>query len=63
LPAQDVSSYHGADVRLAWHATRQIELSVVGQNLLQPHHAEYGGNPGPNVRAKRNVFAAITWRQ
>jgi hypothetical protein len=24
-----------------------MEFSVVGENLFQPHHAEFGGNPGP----------------
>ncbi len=62
LPAFLVGSYSTADVHLAWRATRQMEFSVVGENLIQPHHAEFGGNPGPLVGIKRSVYAQITWR-
>jgi len=62
LPAQLVGSYSTADTRLAWQATRQVEFSVVGENLFQPHHAEFEGDPGPLVGIKRSVYAQITWR-
>jgi iron complex outermembrane receptor protein len=62
LAAQTVNSYSTADARLAWHFTGQMELSLVGQNLLQPHHAEFGGDPGGLVEVKRSVYAQITWR-
>ncbi|MGZ4786978.1 MAG: TonB-dependent receptor plug domain-containing protein, partial [Terriglobales bacterium] len=42
LPAQKVPSYHTMDVRLGWKIRSRLELSVVGQNLFQPHHAEWG---------------------
>jgi hypothetical protein len=63
LPAQQVSAYATADVRVAWHPDRRFEFAVTGQNLLQPHHAEYGGDPGPLVGIRRAVYAAVTWRQ
>ena len=63
LPAQQVHSYHTADARVAWRPVRAIEFSVTAQNLLQPHHYEFGGNVGPLVGIKRNVYAAITWRR
>lgn len=63
LPAFLVGSYSTADTHLAWRATRQMEFSVVGENLFQPHHAEFGGNPGPLVGIKRSVYAQITWRR
>ena len=62
LPAQQVASYGTADVRLSWHRIQHFEFSLVGQNLLQPHHAEYGGDPGTLVGIKRSVYGAITWR-
>ena len=43
--------YSTADARFAWRATRELELSVVGQNLLQPFHSEFGGDPGPLVES------------
>lgn len=62
LPAKLVGSYWTADAKLVWHPTRHISFSVVGQNLLQPHHPEFGGDPGPLVGIKRSVYAKITWR-
>jgi iron complex outermembrane receptor protein len=63
LPAYSVSGYSTADLRLGWHVGENIEFSVIGQNLLQPHHAEFGGDPGPLVGIKRSAFAKLTWRQ
>lgn len=61
LPAQLVKSYSTADVRLGWHFLRQMEVAVVGQNLLQPRHAEFGGDPGGLVGIKRSGYGQITW--
>jgi iron complex outermembrane receptor protein len=63
LPAQVVRSYSTADARLGWHFSGQMELSVVGQNLLQPHHAEFGGDPGGLVGIRRSAYAQVTWRK
>jgi iron complex outermembrane recepter protein len=63
LSAQGIKSYSTADARLGWHFVRQMELSVVGQNLLQPHHAEFGGDPGGLVGIKRSIYAQITLRR
>jgi iron complex outermembrane receptor protein len=63
LPAQAVGSYSTADVRLGWHFGEGLDFSLVGQNLLQPSHAEFGGNPGPLVGIKRSIYGKITWRK
>ena len=63
LAAQQVSAYHTVDARVAWRATRHFQFALTGQNLLQPHHFEYGGDPGPLVGIRRTVFATVTWRQ
>jgi iron complex outermembrane recepter protein len=60
-PTVTVTGYETADARLGWHLSRQFELSIDGQNLLQPHHAEFGGDPGPLVGIKRCVYAKLTW--
>jgi iron complex outermembrane recepter protein len=62
LPAQKVTGYQTADIRLGWHVGERLELSAVGQNLLQPSHAEFGGDPGPLVRIKRGAYGKITWK-
>jgi iron complex outermembrane recepter protein len=62
LPAQTVSSYSTVDAQFRWHFAGPMEWSVVGQNLLQPHHPEFGGDPGGLVGIKRSVYAQITWK-
>ncbi len=62
LPALFVRGYGTADVRLAWLPTTSIEFSIAGQNLFQPHHAEFKYDPGPYVEIRRGVYAKITWR-
>ncbi|HEY1240655.1 MAG TPA: TonB-dependent receptor [Bryobacteraceae bacterium] len=61
LPDLKVPSYSTGDVRLARKLTSEIELAVVGQNLLQPHHAEYGGLPGGLVYIRRSAFVRLMW--
>lgn len=57
-----VPAYFELDVRLAWHPTPDLELSIVGQNLLHDQHAEYGV-PGPaREEVERSVYAKIVWR-
>src|SRR5467141_2101872 len=62
LPAQLVGAYTTADVRFSWHASRSLDVSVVGQNLFQPRHAEFGGDPGPLVGIKRSAYISLTWQ-
>jgi iron complex outermembrane receptor protein len=58
-----VPSYSTGDVRLAWRARPSLEISVVGQNLLQPSHPEFAGDPGPLVGIRRSVYGKLTWTQ
>jgi len=44
--AATVPAYCELDVRLGWHPSEAIELSLAGQNLLHAQHPEYGA-PGP----------------
>jgi len=41
LPGQHVDSYTTLDLRLGWKPTQNMELSLVGQNLLERKHAEF----------------------
>jgi iron complex outermembrane receptor protein len=61
LPAQSVRAYTTADARFGWNATRNLSLSVTGQNLFQPHHAEFGIDPPPTVLIKRGIYAKLVW--
>lgn len=62
LPAQLVRAYATADVGVRWQTTRSLELFVAGQNLFQPHHAEFGGDPGPLVGISRAIYVKLNWR-
>ena len=57
-----VPSYAELDVRVGWHPTSQLELSVVGQNLLDDHHPEYGFPGAARVESERGVYGKATWR-
>jgi iron complex outermembrane receptor protein len=61
LPAQGVEGYQTGDMRVAWRPHPHVELAVNAQNLMQPHHAEFGGDPRTLVGIKRNVFASVTF--
>jgi iron complex outermembrane receptor protein len=63
LPGQAVPAYSTGDARVGWRFNRQLDLSIAGQNLFQPSHAETGGDPGPLVGIKRSVYAKLTWRK
>lgn len=57
-----VSAYAELDARLAWRPVPDIELSLVGRNLLHNQHAEYGA-PGPGrLEIARSVHGKISWR-
>ena len=59
LPGQQVRAYHTGDARLAWQ-WRGFTFAVVGRNLLQPYHYEFGADPG-FVGIKRTVYAKVAW--
>jgi iron complex outermembrane receptor protein len=58
LPGQKVGRYFNLDLRLGWHATKNVELSLMGQNLLYGHHAEWSGG----TQVQRGVYTKVTWR-
>lgn len=58
LPSQKVGRYFNLDLRLGWHATKNVELSLVGQNLLYGHHAEWSGG----TEIQRGIYTKATLR-
>lgn len=58
-----VPAYFELDVRLGWHPTKNLEFSVVGQNLLHGQHLEYViASPNPREEIVRSVYGKVTWR-
>ena len=56
LTTPAVPSYFSVDARLAWHF-KNMEISLVGQNLCDSHHPEFGTQQIP-----RSVYGKVSWR-
>ncbi len=55
-------SYFELDSRLAWQPTKQLEFSIVGENLLHARHAESGFAGPSQEQVERSVYAKVSWR-
>ncbi len=66
LPALNIPGYMEADVRFGWRPTKNIEISIVGQNLLDHRHPEFrtsGSGAGGRVpEVERSVYGKVTWQ-
>ena len=58
-----VPAYVTADLRLAYRPIADLELSLVGQNLLDARHPEQASQLGvPTIEVPRGVYGKIAWR-
>jgi iron complex outermembrane receptor protein len=58
-----VPSYIRPDLRLGWHPSERLELSVTVQDLLDDHHAEFGAFISPEpIEVQRAIFGQVRWR-
>lgn len=57
-----VPGYVEADLHIGWHPTKNLELSIVGQNLVHDHHPEFGFPSPTRPEIERSVYGKITWR-
>jgi iron complex outermembrane recepter protein len=65
LPAYSVPSYFVMDCRLAWRPRRHLEVAVVGRNLLDSAHREFGSDgyvESVATEVARSVYGQVTWR-
>lgn len=65
LVGQQVPSYLVMDLRLAWQPTRELELFVVGRNLLDSAHPEFGDDMFIGTMAtevQREVYGGVAVR-
>ena len=60
--AGTLPSYFELDSRLAWQPTKQLEFSIVGENLLHDRHAESGFAGPSQEQVERSVYAKVSWR-
>jgi len=63
LPAQNVHAYQTMDGRFQWNIRKDFSFSVVGQNLFQPYHYEWGtGDPTESlIGIRRAAYLKLTW--
>ncbi|MBN1912344.1 MAG: TonB-dependent receptor [Pirellulales bacterium] len=62
---QSVPSYTTMDLRLGWHPRKDLEIALVGTNLLDAFHTEFPVyNPATGAaQIRRTVFAQMTWQR
>ncbi len=59
-----VPEFTTLDMRLAWQADKDLEISLVGQNLLDSAHLEYEGNffKSTPTELQRGFYVKANWR-
>ena len=64
LHATDIPAYTALDLRYAWRVTPQLELSLVGQNLLDSQHAEFISDllPSEALQIPRSAYLKLRWQ-
>ena len=64
LPALKINSYVELDVRLGWRPTKNLELAIVGQNLLDNQHPEFKPSfiSTQTTEIERGVYGKVTLR-
>lgn len=59
LPSPENPSYTELGARVGWRASEDLELSIVGANLLDERHSEYAIPTGHQVR--RSIYGELRW--
>ena len=57
-----IPPYAELDARLAWHATKDLEISIVGQNLIHDQHPESGFRGPTGEEIQRSIYGKVSWR-
>jgi iron complex outermembrane receptor protein len=59
----DIDSYVEVDLRLGWEARPGLELSLIGQNLLDNHHPEFLPDfiSSQPTEVERSIYARLSW--
>lgn len=62
LPHPAVPAYTELDMRVGWHPSAAWELSLIGQNLLHPHHPEFQLASPTREEFQRGAYVRLVWR-
>ncbi|HTF84170.1 MAG TPA: TonB-dependent receptor [Cellvibrio sp.] len=60
LKGSQVPAYTALDVRVAWEISRHLEISLVGQNLIDRAHPEFGASPRRS-EYERALYGKLIW--
>jgi iron complex outermembrane recepter protein len=60
LASPAVPSYTALDLRYGWRIRKGLELNLIGRNLLNPDHAEFGA-AGVRSNYERAVLLKLVW--
>ncbi len=52
-----IPAYSTLDLRLGWSPVKNVELAIIGHNLLDARHPEFGSR-----EIQRSVYGKVTWR-
>ncbi|HEX4325255.1 MAG TPA: TonB-dependent receptor [Burkholderiales bacterium] len=61
LPAPVVPAYYAVDLRYAWRVTPKATVALIGQNLFDKSHPEFGTAPGYS-QLDRSFFVKLNLR-
>lgn len=64
LPTFNIPNYLTLDARLGWEASKDLELSLVGRNLIDSPHQEFGTSlfAKGEYRVAREFYLMAEWR-
>jgi len=65
IAVQHVDSYVSLDIRIAWRPLTDLEVTLVGQNLLDSHRLEFNQLTflsGATSEVERGIYGKITWQ-
>jgi iron complex outermembrane recepter protein len=60
--ADEVPAYAALDLRLGWSPSATTEVALVGRNLLDPQHPEFGVTSPARKEIERSLWLKAAWR-
>ncbi len=63
IPAQQLNAYTNLDARIGWKPRKDVEIALIGQNLLDDQQSEIRQTfiTGPQADVERSVHFKATW--
>ena len=59
-----IPAYTELDLRLAWRPAKNVEVALIGRNLLNDRHQEFASEllDVPEMQIERSLFGQVTWK-